>query len=271
MPPDKQITTCPQKSALGVVAVLLAGVAVLTTGVMRGQTNQSPEATTTNTLAFLVAHTKTHDDPAPVIAFDDLELTNTLVQLAKLVELDIQFDPALSNLKTPGGPRVCDIKVTEKWREITPLQAMQALLDNFGLQPAPIPGSSALRIIARDPNLPGTSVTTVNLTDNEQRWGAATTNMDEGYAVAGSVSFDNLELPNAIRQLAMLANLNIQFDPALLDKKAADGTPVSPPHVTKKWMNVSARQALQALLDQYGWRMTLTEGDPILRVTTKKP
>ena len=69
------------------------------------------------------------------------------------------------------------------------------------------------------------------------------------------VAFDDLELPNAIRQLALLANLNIQFDPRLLNVVGPDGRPVPPPKVTEKWKNVTAAQALKALLDNWGWQM----------------
>jgi len=85
------------------------------------------------------------------------------------------------------------------------------------------------------------------------------------------VAFDDLELPNAIRQLALLANLNIQFDPRLLNVVGPDGRPVPPPKVTEKWKNVTAGQALKALLDNWGWQMERDPSTPIIRITAKDP
>jgi type IV pilus assembly protein PilQ len=86
-----------------------------------------------------------------------------------------------------------------------------------------------------------------------------------------TVTLDDLELPSAIRQLALLANLNIQFDPRLLNVVGPDGKPVPPPKVTEKWRDVTASQALKALLDNWGWQMERDPSNPIIRITAKDP
>ena len=52
---------------------------------------------------------------------------------------------------------------------------------------------------------------------------SATITSTNGDDVADVVAFDDLELPNAVRQLALLANLNIQFDPRLWMSSARTG------------------------------------------------
>jgi hypothetical protein len=100
---------------------------------------------------------------------------------------------------------------------------------------------------------------------------SATITSTNGDDVADVVAFDDLELPNAVRQLALLANLNIQFDPRLLDVVGPDGRPVPPPKVTEKWKHVTAAQALKALLDNWGWQMVRDPDNPIIRITAKDP
>jgi type IV pilus assembly protein PilQ len=85
------------------------------------------------------------------------------------------------------------------------------------------------------------------------------------------VTIEDLDLPSAITQLALLANLNIQFDPRLLDVVGPDGRPVPPPKVTEKWKQVTAAQALKALLDNWGWQMVRDPDNPIIRITAKDP
>jgi hypothetical protein len=93
----------------------------------------------------------------------------------------------------------------------------------------------------------------------------------EGGPVEEAIAFDQLPLPDAIRFLAKLAGLNIQIDPALLNQKAADGTPIPPPSLKEKWKQVTPMQAMQALLDEFGWQATRIPGNPILRIEALDP
>jgi type II secretory pathway component GspD/PulD (secretin) len=85
------------------------------------------------------------------------------------------------------------------------------------------------------------------------------------------VAFDTVALPDAIRTLAQQAGLNIQFDPKLLGGVGPDGRPITPPTVTEKWHKITAMQALQALLDNWGWQLQWDARTKIGRVTAKDP
>jgi type II secretory pathway component GspD/PulD (secretin) len=89
--------------------------------------------------------------------------------------------------------------------------------------------------------------------------------------VLETVSFDAIPLPDAIRALALQANLNIQFDPRLLNAVAADGHPIPPPVISEKWKKVTAKQALTALLANYGWQLVQDPRSKIDRITAKDP
>jgi type II secretory pathway component GspD/PulD (secretin) len=99
----------------------------------------------------------------------------------------------------------------------------------------------------------------------------ATTNTAPGEEVAEVLAFDDLPLPDAIRQLATLAGLNIQFDHRL-DNPVDPVTklPVAPPTVKEKWRNLTPLQALQALLDKYDWQMKKSPSTPVVIISAKE-
>ena len=94
------------------------------------------------------------------------------------------------------------------------------------------------------------------------------TNAIAGEEVA-DVLLEDVSLPDAIRSLARQANLNIEFDPKLLNATGPDGRPILPPTVSEKWRQITATQALQALLDNYGWQMVMDPRTKIGRITAK--
>ena len=81
------------------------------------------------------------------------------------------------------------------------------------------------------------------------------------------VTFSDVALTDAIRSLALQAGLNIIFDPNLL--VAPDGHPFPPPQVTEKWRNLTAMQAMQALLETWGWQLVWDSRTKVGRITKK--
>ena len=91
--------------------------------------------------------------------------------------------------------------------------------------------------------------------------------------VLETVVFDAIPLPDAVNALALQAGLNIQFDPKLLNTVGPDGrpVPVTPPTISAKWKKLTAKQALTALLDNWGWQLVMDPRSPIGRITAKDP
>ena len=65
------------------------------------------------------------------------------------------------------------------------------------------------------------------------------------------IELENVRLPEALRQMARKARLNVILDPRLSAPPFKDLT------VSVRWENVTAREALMALLDNYD--LTLVE------------
>ncbi|MDB6056190.1 MAG: type and secretion system protein [Verrucomicrobiales bacterium] len=89
--------------------------------------------------------------------------------------------------------------------------------------------------------------------------------------IAAVIEFNSdTTLPQAVQTLARSAGINIQFDPALINQVKPDGTPMPPPVVNAvRWENITAKQALNALLENYNWRMVQDVSTGISRVTRK--
>jgi hypothetical protein len=179
--------------------------------------------------------------------------------LAREAGLNIQFDPLLA--------RRLDVEVTVKWTNLTLRRALQTLLDIWDMQLNQIPGNPIFRVVPKDSNEAGPRWTRVNLLENAPTNGeAAATNQ-----VRPEIALNDISLMDAIGQLARQARLNIEYDPALVNRKAADGTLIMSSKVVEKWKNVTARQALQALLDGHGLEITQAPGLPIYRIAAKNP
>ncbi|MEO6035835.1 MAG: secretin N-terminal domain-containing protein [Verrucomicrobiota bacterium] len=84
------------------------------------------------------------------------------------------------------------------------------------------------------------------------------------------IQIDEAPLPDAIRTLARQANLNFQFDPKILNL-VPDATGKVPAHptVSFRWENVTAMEALLALLENYNLQIVKDPKTKIARVTLK--
>jgi len=214
------------------------------------------------------------DQVFETINFNDLPLPEAIQQLAKLAGLNVQIDPALLNQKAANGTPIPPPSVKEKWKQVTPMQALQAMLFNYGWQTQRIANSPVVLIRAKAPDAVGPLSTKVNLSENAQMAGAAgvtPVHPAPGDEVNESVAFDNIPLPDAIRSLANLAAMNIQLDPRLANPQDANHRPIPSPTVNEKMKEVTARQAMQRLLDEFGWQATQISGSPILRIEAKAP
>lgn len=100
---------------------------------------------------------------------------------------------------------------------------------------------------------------------------AARENADTNAVPAGAkvdeavplIVIDDVPLTDAIRNLARQSNLNFQFDPRV--------TSSNQPNVSIRFENVSAQEALSAVLDNYGLVLAKDPRSKIARVTIKDP
>lgn len=86
------------------------------------------------------------------------------------------------------------------------------------------------------------------------------------------IVMDDVPLTDAVRNLARQAGLNFILDPKVnFGQPGPDGRPVPQPNISIRWENVTAEQALQALLATYGLQLIEDPKTKINRVTVKDP
>jgi len=91
-------------------------------------------------------------------------------------------------------------------------------------------------------------------------------------AVIPLIVMDDVPLTDAIRNLARQANLNYMLDPKIgYGQPGADGKVTPQPSVTIRWENITAEQALNALLNNHALQLNEDPKSKIAQVTAKDP
>jgi type II secretory pathway component GspD/PulD (secretin) len=86
------------------------------------------------------------------------------------------------------------------------------------------------------------------------------------------IVMDDVPLTDAIKNLARQAALNYMLDPKVsFGQPGPDGKPGAQPTVSIRWENVTAEQALTALLNNYSLQLVEDPKSKIARITVKDP
>ena len=101
---------------------------------------------------------------------------------------------------------------------------------------------------------------------------AANSSAAQPGAVIPLIVMDDVPLTDAIRNLARQAGLNYMLDPKIgYGQIGPDGKPTAQPTVSIRWENITAEQALNALLNNYTLQLVEDPKSKIARVTIKDP
>src|SRR5436853_1781552 len=142
--------------------------------------------------------------------------------------------------------------------------------------PAPAPASAAEApatpagglVAANEPPKAEAPKTDANATTNAAD-ANATTNGSSG-AVIPLIVMDDVPLTDAIKNLARQAGLNYILDPKVaFGQLGPDGKPIPQPTVSIRWENVTAEQALNALLSNYNLQLVEVTKSKIALITVK--
>jgi Bacterial type II and III secretion system protein len=86
------------------------------------------------------------------------------------------------------------------------------------------------------------------------------------------IVMDEVPLTDAVKNLARQANINYMLDPRIaFGQPGPDGKIIPQPSVSIRWENITAEQALNALLANYGLQLVEDPKTRIARVTVKDP
>jgi type II secretory pathway component GspD/PulD (secretin) len=127
------------------------------------------------------------------------------------------------------------------------------------------------------PSVAGTSAPAVTETNMEAA-GSVGTNAIAGTATDTNapavlpIQFQDVPITTAIENLARLANINYLLDPKIGYGQPDQNGQIKPePTISVRWENVSARQALLAVLDNYNLQLDEDAKTKIARITIKNP
>src|SRR4029434_9024625 len=84
-----------------------------------------------------------------------------------------------------------------------------------------------------------------------------------GDEIVPLIVIDDVPLTDAVRNLARQSSLNFQFDPRI--------SSTNQPNVSIRFENVSAQEALTAVLDNYNLKLDRDPKAKIARITIKDP
>jgi type II secretory pathway component GspD/PulD (secretin) len=160
-------------------------VAADTNGMAAAVDTNTPVADTNTPPAAVDAATNAPTDSAvtgapvttsiPLVQFQDVPLTTAIENLARQANINYLLDPKIAyGQPDVNGQVKAEPNLSIRWENITAEHALEALLDNYGLQLVPDLKTKIYRITAKDPTaLPALSTRVIQLKY------ASTTNMME--------------------------------------------------------------------------------------------
>jgi type II secretory pathway component GspD/PulD (secretin) len=167
--------------------------------------------------------------------------------------------PATTSTAAPADPAAATAAATN-----APANTTAAVQPE---SPAPAAGS-ATNTPSGDPTL--VAANTPGQAKPEQA--APVASAPQSNSVIPLIVMDDVPLSDAIKNLARQAGLNYMLDPKIaFGQIGPDGKPIPQPSVSIRWENITAEQALNALLNNNNLQLVEDPKTHIARVTVKDP
>jgi hypothetical protein len=187
-------------------------------------------------------------DGLPVIVIQDVPLPDAIRNLARQAELNYLFDPHAPGSEFGPGRLLPKPSVSGRWTNATAQAALIALLKEHKLVLVTNPATTVARIVPIALGVKPLPEPKVIAT---------------GKPVA-SLGLSDVSLTEAITQIGGAAGLKISFDPKVTAPAfAGQGT------VSFDWRQVTLRQALTAILENYGLAMVENAATSTARISLK--
>ncbi len=220
----------------------LAAAAALHVTTSPAATNQQPRLTS----------------PAiPLIVMEQVPLIDAVRNLARQAELNYIIDPRVPGSGIGAGMLARQPNINVRLENVTALEALDYLLRSNNLVLIDNPATTIVRIAPA--NLGLKPVPASSVAADTSRVTADTS------GVIPLIVMDEVPLDEVIKNLAKQAKLSYSLDPELSSAPDFRGG------VTFRWENVTARQALAAIVDNYDLAMTEDPATAIIRFTRKPP
>lgn len=211
--------------------------------------NTQRAAALTVTLLILAEAVLGADQTAPRIELSNVQLVDAIKNLARQSGLNYILDPHVPGSDFGPGRLVASPSVTALWTNMTAEAALGALLKDHQLTMVTSPATTITRIAPAKIRVKPVPV------------GQVGTNAS---SVIPLLVLESVPLTEAVTRIAEAARLTLSLDPKV--SAPAIDTQGS---VSFRWERVTARQALAALLDNYGLEMTEDTASATARITLR--
>ncbi|HSY17200.1 MAG TPA: hypothetical protein VK815_02660 [Candidatus Acidoferrales bacterium] len=180
----------------------------------------------------------------PLIQFGDVPITTAIENLARQASINYMLDPKIGyGQPDENGKIKPEPNLNIRWENISARQALVAILDNYDLQLMDDPKTGISRITLKR--------LVKHPADTASTWPAATNDV-----VIPLIQFSDVPLTVAITNLAWQAGIQLSMDPKIgYGKRDKEGRFKPEPKLSLRWENISTRDALLALLDNYGLQL----------------
>ena len=170
------------------------------------------------------------NEVVPLIVIDEVPLSDAIRNLARQMEMNHILHPAVPGSGFMPGKRMQEPLVSRRWVDVTAAQALRDVLNQHRLLLLTNSGTTVAQVA---PNRPGVKP------------------LQDRLAVPGSthvvplLKLDDLTLAAGIEHVGRLAGVRVWFDSEVPSSLLEETLRV-------RWTNLTARQALAALVDNYG-------------------
>lgn len=167
----------------------------------------------------------------PDAAMDGVPLTSAIRNLAREMELNIIIDPAVPGAGFGGGRRLREPIIRARCPNMSAEQELRALLREHQLILVTNPVTTVARVAPGSRAVKPMPANAAGVETNE---------------VIPLIVIDDVPLEHAIRNLGRQAGLEVRFDQKVMRALEGDSG------ISVRWENLTVRQALAAVIDNYG-------------------
>lgn len=192
----------------------------------------------------------------PIMSFKNVTLSVAVQNLARQAGINYIFDPQVHDSFGPSSRFTNEPILNVNLTNVSPALALVAMLDDYSLTIVPNPATTVARITLAGPDAKPVPASQVG---------------DDTNAPVPLIVMQGVPLSEAIKSLSRQAGIDAASDPALSGPPTRPGGAILNKLISVRWEKITARQALAALLDNYGLELLRNPGDAsyVIRARSK--
>lgn len=173
----------------------------------------------------------------PLIQFSDVPITTAIENLARQAGVNYMIDPKLGNLWNFSSPKnVPEPLLNIRFEKVTAKDTLNGILNSYHFILVEDAVTHVARITRAGEPWPLVDASLLDMNANP------TNAFTNGNGVVPLIQFADVPLDDALKNLIRASEANIKLDPRVKPE----------PQLTLRWENVTAKQALVALCQNYG-------------------